>query len=474
MSESAPLRHPSVSAVPPGDSNPYASAGTPHVPGGVLKTLISRIKASRYGRNVLSNAGGNAFNSVLQLGLLGFLFYQLSETAYAAFLLATFVVGVLEMASDYGTRIWATRSFATTTDLRSVLLRSIQCKCCFSLLSGVVFALLPMNSLPATGFWMCVLIAATQPASDPLLWFLRAKERLDVEAGVVMIFRTLTTAGILAAAVVRTDLLVFLSIWLFANIGRMVIEWNLRSVKPLRRAPVVRDSDVAEFAVVVRAAVPIGTAFVLTSLFQRASIFLLEAFATPADLKSYGTAFKVVSTSGFVATSICVSSFAMLTRAVSDCDQQRQTAIVRRKLQMVTLLFLPAALAGTLLTVPLADMVQFAELTAVAEAVTWLMPGLYISCINMGLKYTLNAYSLDWQDVLAVLCGSGVLIVTTVSLGSEHWGFAAAMGWFCGELAVAICRFVLLQRQQKHHGVPFAMVSTATLMLCILTAFTAS
>ncbi|GAB5439805.1 MAG: hypothetical protein Fues2KO_01540 [Fuerstiella sp.] len=474
MTESAPLRHTTVSAVPSGDSNLFGAAGKAHVSDSFLQTWISRIKASRYGRNVLSNAGSNAFNSVLQLGLLAFLFYHLSETAYAAFLLATFVVGVLEMASDYGTRIWATRSFATATDVRSVLLRSIQCKCCFSLLSGVVFALLPMNSLPATGFWMCVLIAATQPASDPLLWFLRAKERLDVEAGVVMIFRTLATAGILAAAVVRTDLLVFLSIWLVANIGRMVIEWNLRSVEPLRRAPIRRESDIAEFAVVVRAAVPIGTAFVLTSLFQRLSIFLLEAFATPADLKSYGTAFKVVSTSGFVATSICVSSFAMLTRAVSDCDQQRQTAIVRRKLQMVTLLFLPAAMVGTLLTVPMADILRSAELTAVAEVATWLMPGLYVSCINMGLKYTLNAYSLDWQDVLTVLCGSCVLIVTTVCIGSAHWAFAAAIGWFCGELTVAICRIVLLQRQQKHHGVPFAMVSTATLMLCILTAFTAS
>lgn len=446
----------------------------PPAAGSVFRSLAGRLSFGRYGRNVLSNAGSNAFNSLLQLGLLCFLFQHLSNTVYAAFLLATFLVGLLEMASDYGTRIWATRAFATDADARRVLIRSLQSKACFTALSGLVFSLVPTNTLPSSAYWLCVLIAATQPGSDPLLWFLRGRERLDLEAAVVLACRTATAIGILIAAAIAPDLQVFLTIWLLGNLSRLLVEWNLAAVRSLHQPAVGHSDAVSGFSHVLRAAFPIGTAFVLTSLFQRASVFLLEVFATPEDIKSYGTAFRLVCTSGFVATSICVSSFAMLARAVESGDRRHQADIIGRKLRLVTFVFLPAAVAGSVFVQPAAAYLNSPQVMDVAMVVTLLMPGLYISCINMGLKYTLNAYALNWQDVLAVLIGLSVLTAGTLWVGFGSWETAAAVGWVSGEFSLLICRVLLLKRHDRHHGLPLALIATSIFVLCGLAYFSAN
>ena len=85
-------------------------------------------KLGRFGRNVISNAGGNAIHGGLQLALLLVLFQLLDDTACAAFITATYLIGVLEMASDFGGRLWATREFSLSQTPRLVLSQSLRCK----------------------------------------------------------------------------------------------------------------------------------------------------------------------------------------------------------------------------------------------------------------------------------------------------------------------------------------------------------
>jgi hypothetical protein len=120
---------------------------------------------------------------------------------YAAFLNATFLVGLLEMASDYGARIWATREFSVSESPRSVLKNSVYCKVFYTLVSALALSLIPFNTLTAFDFLLSVLVASTQPSTDPLLWYLRGRERLDIEAVVVLAFRVIVAIGMLAATV---------------------------------------------------------------------------------------------------------------------------------------------------------------------------------------------------------------------------------------------------------------------------------
>lgn len=450
--------------------NPFESGKTtpPQSSGWLARRL-----PGRFGKNVISNAGGNALHSAMQLGLLLVLIRLLDDRSYAAFLLATFLVGLLEMASDYGTRIWATREFSFAKSARPILQRACQSKLFYTLLSGAAAACMPLNTLDSSAFVLCLLIAATQPSTDPLLWFLRGQERLDVEAAVVLAFRTLVTCGMLVVAWLGGGLHLMLLIWLTGNVARMVTESRFRITAPVFAPPTAQtQGDTPRLATTLAYVFPIGTAFVLTALFQRATVFLLDIFATPQDVKFYGTAFKVVSTSGFVATSIFVSSFPRLTKAIDSNEGGEIRTVIRRMLTLVTAVFAPICVVGILATVPLSRLAPRDDLLQIARITVLLMPGLYLSCINMGLKYTLNAFELNWQDVCAVVFGMTVLTAVTVFHGGFTWAEGAAIGWGAGEGSLLLCRLLLLWRHKRHAGVPLHLILGATAALTLMIGLT--
>lgn len=417
--------------------------------------------------------------SVLQLALLCVLFRVLDDTSYAAFITAGYLIGLLEIASDYGARLWATREFSVSEVPRTVFHQSVRTKVFYTLLSAALLALLPLNTLSLNGFLLSILIAVSQPGTDPLLWFLRARERLDIEAAVVLASRFAIVLGMAVAAVAGFGLTTLLLIWLLGNLLRMAVETKLAIIQPLftrsrvSPSPTSRQSFGPSDSTALRtiaAVFPLGTALVLTCIFQRTSLYLLEMHASVRDYNIYATAFKFVNTSGTVATAIFVSSFAPLTKAIASDDTAAIRAVVRRKLVLVTAVFLPACLLGILLIGPLSALQSSESIADVAAVMVLLMPGLYVSCINMGLKYTLNAYELNWQDVTAVIIGIAALYVATIFHGSLSWWYAGAFGWFVGETTLLVSRLSLLRSRQKHDGVPVGVIfgSAAALLLMVM------
>lgn len=423
---------------------------------------------SGFARNILSNAGGNAIHSVVQLGLLFVLFRVFNDAQYAAFLLSTFVVGLLEMASDFGTRIWATRQFSFATESRFILRRSVACKLIFTVVSAAVFALVPSNSLDTIAFVLCALIASTQPSTDPLLWLLRGRERLDIEAGVVLTCRLAVAVAMVAAAVSGFSLHTLLLIWLTGNILRITAESRLSVVQQSLCTETDSGIDQPRLLQTLTYVVPIGAAFVLTCLFQRATIFLLDVYSTPQDVKFYGTAFKLVSTSGFIATSIFVSSFAALSRAIEATDTHEIRRVIRRKFLLVTAIFFPVCAGGIILSGSLGRFIDQPNLKPIVDTIVLLMPGLYLSCVNMGLKYTLNAFELNWHDFAAVVAGLIALAVITIWHGTLTWTQAAAFGWCTGESTLLLIRLVVLRLNGGLRGVPAGMICGATAALILM------
>jgi len=137
---------------------------------------------------------------------------------------------------------------------------------------------------------------------------------------------------------------------------------------------------------------------------------------------------------------------------------------------LVTAVFLPVCVLGILLVVPLSAWFSSQSLTDVASVMVLLMPGLYVSCVNMGLKFTLNAFELNWHDVTAVLLGLTTLLLATTFHGNLSWWTAGALGWFVGESTLLMARLWLLYSQRKHLGVPVGMIfgSAAALLLMVV------
>ena len=228
-----------------------------------------------------------------------------------------------------------------------------------------------------------------------------------------------------------------------------------------------RGRSMSSVSVVLREVFPVGTTLFLTSLFQRIGVLLLSIFATDLDVSVFGTAFRLVSTAGFLSTSMFVSSFAALVRAIEINDVRSVGRIVRREMHLVSLVFVPACLLGILFCIPLTRALLPADMLPVAQAMVILCPGLYLSCINMGMKYTVNAWSLNWPDVVAVVIGILIFADSIWMFSHISWSVGAAIGWGAGEGGVLLLRIALLRYAGKPSGVPVASILMSTCVLVV-------
>lgn len=425
------------------------SFGEPSVPSlSLAARLKQRLSENRFLRNVLSNAGGNALNSVLQLGLLLLLSRMLGSATYAAWLTAGSIIAIGECASDFGTRLWAVRAFAGTADATSVLRQCLWNKLFYTCCALAVLSLLPLNTLAVSELLMALAVAATQPSTDPLLWFLRGKDRLDVEAGLVLSGRLCMVGLVAAAGWFQLPLEWLLSCWLLCNVSRMTMTWRLPICNPLSQAPSggsVR-TGVRQICNGVMDVFPIGASLVLAPFFTQAALLTLSVQGTDHDVNVFGTAFKLVIAAGFVGTSVVVSSFARLSESVHDGDVERIQKIVNQKCGLLTRVMLPICILGMMFSVPVSNLLLTTELSAVGTAMILLIPGLYLSCVNMAGKYTLNACGRNWLDVVSMLVGFvafAAIYFLLTSMTQFSWMtsvWLAATCWISSELVVLICR----------------------------------
>lgn len=440
--------------------------------------LKHRLAENRFLRNVVSNAGGNALNSVLQLGLLLLLSRMLGSATYAAWLTAGSIIAIGECASDFGTRLWAVRSFAGASNAAAVLHQCLWNKLFYTACAVAVLSLLPLNTLAPVELLMAIAVAATQPSTDPLLWFLRGKDRLDIEAVLVLSARLGMVALVIAAGWFALPLHWLLSCWLLCNLSRMVATFQLAICDPLR----VHQSQkqAADFQRIRQGIIdvfPIGVSLVMAPFFTQAALLTLSIQGSDHDVNVFGTAFKLVIAAGFVGTSVVVSSFARLSEAVKEHDVERVQKIVNQKCGLLNKVMLPVCVVGIVLAIPVSKLILTTELEAVGTAMIILIPGLYLSCVNMAGKYTLNACGRNWLDVASMLIGFVSFAVTYFVLTSVmkfDWMnsvWLAAACWTVSELVVLSCRmFFVACRSTSGLTVDFPVRSIVLAIVILMTA----
>lgn len=473
MSQTLPnqtLRCPANSgAVLTGDSTISVGHHSASLSGGFWSAVRGR---SQFVVNVISNAGGNALNSVLQLLLLLALGRFLDKGAYAAWFAAGSIIAIGEVASDFGTRLWAVKRFASNQPASHTFRLSLYNKLVFTLAAVSVLGLLPLSTLSLTALVLSLLVASTQPGSDPFLWYLRGKERLDVEAGLVLSCRLAIVAALAVTAMFKVQLVALLLVWLLFNVCRMVVESRLEICRPLFVGARETRITLVDVWKNVREAMPIGVSLVLAPMFTQCALLFVTIHGTESNITEFGAAFRLVLAAGFVGTSIVVSSFARLSKSIADGDQTTARQIVRTKFLLLTAALTPICIAGMLLSVPVAEFVSRLtlkpELATAGHVMVLLMPGLYLSCINMGAKFSLNAFGLNRQDVMAMLIGFVTLVLVFSAASGVLLPVRAALCWTCGEVAVLSCRFVFLKKQNRLQGIPVALIAGALCGLVLL------
>lgn len=415
-------------------------------------------KAKAFRKNILSNASATAAGLAVQLLLVSILARSLNVVDFADYVTAMALVAIAELLSDFGTRIWATHSFALQEPEDKILRLSVRSKVFYTVAGFAILAFFGIKLLSPGGLILTMLIAVTQPGTDPLLWYLRGKEKLYVEAWIVFSWRVASAVVMGAFAFFGAGIVMLLSIWLACNLLRTVFSSRLAVMSKLRLGSFFRPEPLNELIEVVKTAFPVGAAFLMMSLYQRLSVLLLKAEGTPLDVAVFGAAFTLVASSGFISTSITVSAFPRLVQALEAGDTVSFNSIMKEKLHLITLIMGSICAIGILFSPLIISVFYGATYDASKAIMTIMMPGLYISCINFSLKYVLNSLGLSWLDFVSVCLGIFFLVIILFSKMDVPLAQKAALAWVGGELAVFFLKWVFLKRSGKYEAMVLARV----------------
>lgn len=425
-----------------------------------------------YTRNILSNAGATAIGSAVQLILMLGLVRWLSVPDFAVFVTATAIVGFGEMASDFGVRIWSTRQFATRASSEGILGPALLSKAIFSVLSVLVILLLPFQHMTPPQVLLAALIACTQPSTDPLLWYLRGKERLDIEAAITLSWRIGNAITVGLGAMLNGDVTLLLGLWLFSNIVRGFFEWRKSHMLDLTNAPLFDGAGIgSQVLSVIRLSFPLGVAFLVMAIYQRMGVLILGEISTPETVAFFGVAFTLVTSAGFVATSITVSSFPRLVRTVKGKDWERLGEITNQKLVLVMAVFFPTCFLGMFVAPWVIRTLYPETYSTSAIAMIALLPGLYISTINFALKYLMNVLNYNWMDVISVCIGMLVFTFSLIGFKEQNLLLTAGIAWGIGETAIFAIKWAVLRSDKRTRRVKLSRHLFIYLLLLLVMFF---
>ncbi|RMG39451.1 MAG: hypothetical protein D6732_04230 [Methanobacteriota archaeon] len=208
------------------------------------------------------------------------------------------------------------------------------------------------------------------------------------------------------------------------------------------------------------------------TLYQRLGVLLLGEITSAHSVAIYGVAFTLVASAGFVATSITLASFPILSKSLAENNWSEVHEAVERKLMLIMTVYLPACIAGSLIAPWVISSIYSSSYKDVPLIMYALLPGLYISSINFALKYFMNGIKLNWHDALSAFVG---ILVFIVFLMIPKWKDAALMAgwaWGLGEVSNYLMKWYAIKRYFKQvsldlmrHLITFIVLITVFFLL---------
>jgi O-antigen/teichoic acid export membrane protein len=428
----------------------------------------------RFGINIMSNTIANVIGSAAQLALLVVLARVTGVSDFAGYVSAVAIVAIAEPASDFGTRIWATKKFALHGNTRNVLFKALKSKLFYSALMAVVVLSLPLKTLSIFNTLLCVLIAVTQYSTDPVTWYLVGKERMHVDATILLAWRVGNALLLAVLAFAGFPLEWLLAAWLAVNCLRILVESRLKAARELfiDQADDVEGGARDGFFHLIKLVFPIGTALLLISLFHRVGVITLGALGDVTGVAVFGAAFSLVLAAGMLTNSIALASFPMLSRALDLAENEKASGVARRMLLLIACVCAPICLGGMALS-PFITKLLYGQAYAESGLVMIiLMPTLYLAGVNYALKYTLNAMHLYWQDAASLVIGLIAYVAVILYLPqtlSVSPPAATALGWGAGETTIFLSKWFILARDGRLETMPMGVVLALTAILSALT-----
>jgi O-antigen/teichoic acid export membrane protein len=198
----------------------------------------------------------------------------------------------------------------------------------------------------------------------------QAYERVSLVTVVLVTQRWVTTSVAVAALYLGAGLVVVVGIFAAGAVGAVVLG-TLTMYRRISRPRLRIDFNGA--LRVTREAAPIGIALVALALLFRIDMSMLAAFRPSRDVGQYGTAYKLLETTTFVAWAVNIALLPSLSQ-LSPTTTPTIGSVYQRGLKLVIAITLPMAVGAAVLAGPIISLIYGSQYHGAAKALVLLAP----------------------------------------------------------------------------------------------------
>ena len=410
----------------------------------------AREGAIRVGRNFVYRIASQCVSALINVAAMVLLGRALGAEGYGEYTFYYALVPLVSNLAGAGIGLVVSRDIARDPERAprligdAILARLI--------LAGLVvagaFAIAPrLVGSQQTLLVLVVAIAAVLDfGQDVSIWVLRAHERLDLEARLLLLSQVIWLGLIAGAVFLHEGLTVLLAAAAVAFAIRTAAgAWIVhRSFHRARFEP-----DFGRLVRLVREGLPFALALFGVVLYGRIGLLTLKSLATTLDVSYFQVAYLLSQPFTFIATGLAMAMFPVMARRID--EPLRLHGSLRRALKCQFLMGLPLTLGLILLAEPLIHLLfQDADFAEAAIALRILALGITVSFLNHAARYALAA--LDRQRDSLIAAGIGIVVNATMcALLVPRFGYVGACIAF---RAAQVGIWVVSQRALARHVHP--------------------
>jgi O-antigen/teichoic acid export membrane protein len=380
---------------------------------------------------------------------------RLSQDAFGIFSLASVIGWLLALATDFGIPLHVARAVARRPEQAPGILAAWVKVRLWTAAIAILLVAVTVPFWPATsGYTLPILLFALvyifSALIDFLHYFYRGLDRSDVESTLTLWSRAITLGAALLALAWRADLTILAlamlvpvlatfvwSLWLAARLAR---DRAGRSLTSRVEAP-------APFAILTlwpefrRDVFPIGAGIVLSALYFRIDLLLVEMWHGTEPVALYNAAFRLVETVRLFPAAVLAVALPSLCRATDTRPLRRVGGAVSVFALVVTPVLWVAAGWGV-------PFIYGASYAGAVPAFRILILSLPLMSLNFALTHQLIGW--DGQRHYAIICavalvvnlGLNVVMIPALSIEGAAWATVWTEVVVSAGCAIAIWRAV--------------------------------
>ncbi len=402
--------------------------------------------ATRVGRNTAFRVLSQGLSAIINLTAMVLLGNHLSASGYGLYAFYYALIPLVASIADLGTGVIVTREVARTPEAAArfmgdaLILRGVVGVLLLALAGiGSALTLDPANALLVT---LVTAAAVLDFGQDVSVWMLRASERLDLEAVLLLVSQGAWILGIALGVAFGATLPLLLGMAVGAFLLRTLV--GAFVVSRLGLKPDFSPA-LARFRRLAAEGWPVALSLLVVVLYGRVGLFALKALGSDAEVACFSVAYMLSQPFGFLGSALALAAFPTFARMGGGAAPELARPL-RAAFKYQLLVSLPLA-AGLLLLadriVPLLfhDASGYSQAGAALGITSLALPFVFF---NLQSRYLLAAVGRQRVYLWAVVAG---LVVNAIgcALTVPAWGVLGASWTFVSAelLVFVVCHRTL-------------------------------